>query len=94
VLLADDQALVRAGFRALLDAQDDIEVVAEADDREEAVQLARTLQPDIVLMDIRLPGMDGLQATPAIAGHDALKDVRLVILTTFDLDEYEWTSWW
>jgi DNA-binding NarL/FixJ family response regulator len=88
VLLADDQALVRAGFRALLDAQDDIEVVAEAADGEEAVTLARTLQPDIVLMDIRMPGRDGLQATRAIAGDAALKDVRVVILTTFDLDEY------
>ncbi len=88
VLLADDQALVRAGFRALLDAQDDIEVVAEAADGEEAVKLAGTLNPDIVLMDIRMPRMDGLQATRAIAGDDALKNVRVVILTTFDLDEY------
>jgi DNA-binding NarL/FixJ family response regulator len=88
VLLADDQALVRAGFRALLDAQDHIEVVAEAADGEEAVKLARTLQPDIVLMDIRMPGMDGLQATRAIASDDALKEVRVIILTTFDLDEY------
>ncbi len=88
VLLADDQALVRAGFRALLDAQDDIEVVAEAADGEEAVQLARTLEPDIVLMDIRMPGMDGLQATRAIASDEDLVDVRVVILTTFDLDEY------
>ncbi|MDP9223469.1 MAG: response regulator transcription factor [Actinomycetota bacterium] len=87
VLLADDQALVRAGFRALLDAQDDIEVIAEAGDGEEAVQLARTLKPDIVLMDIRMPGMDGLQATRVIA-DDALEGVRVVILTTFDLDEY------
>ena len=88
VMLADDQALVRAGFRALLDAQDDIEVVAEATDGEEAVRLARTHKPDIVLMDIRMPGMDGLQATRAIAADGALEDVRVVILTTFDLDEY------
>jgi DNA-binding NarL/FixJ family response regulator len=88
VLLADDQALVRAGFRALLDAQDDIEVLAEADEGEEALQLARKLKPDIVLMDIRMPGMDGLQATHAITADDALNDVRVVILTTFDLDEY------
>jgi DNA-binding NarL/FixJ family response regulator len=88
VLLADDQALVRAGFRALLDAQDDIEVVGEAADGEEAVQLARTLKPDIVLMDIRMPGMDGLQATRAVVADEVLDDVRVVILTTFDLDEY------
>jgi len=88
VLLADDQALVRGGFRALLDAQEDIEVVGEAADGEEAVSLARTLSPDVVLMDIRMPGMDGLQATRTIAGDEALKDVRVVILTTFDLDEY------
>ncbi len=88
VLLADDQALVRAGFRALLDAQDDIEVVGEAADGEEAVALTRTLEPDVVLMDIRMPGTDGLQATRAIVADDALEDVRVVILTTFDLDEY------
>jgi DNA-binding NarL/FixJ family response regulator len=88
VLIADDQALVRAGFRALLDAQDGIEVVAEATDGEEAVQLARALRPDIVLMDIRMPGTDGLQATRLISADDALEGVRVVILTTFDLDEY------
>jgi DNA-binding NarL/FixJ family response regulator len=88
VLIADDQALVRAGFRALLDAQDDIEVVAEATDGEEAVALARRLEPDVVLMDIRMPGMDGLQATRAIGEDVALQSVRVVILTTFDLDEY------
>jgi DNA-binding NarL/FixJ family response regulator len=88
VLLADDQALVRAGFRALLDAEDDIEVLAEAADGEEALRLARNLRPDIVLMDIRMPGMDGLRATRAIAAEDALNDVRVIILTTFDLDEY------
>jgi DNA-binding NarL/FixJ family response regulator len=88
VLLADDQALVRAGFRALLDAEDDIEVLAEAADGEEALRLARSLRPDIVLMDIRMPGMDGLRATRAVAAEDALNDVRVIILTTFDLDEY------
>ena len=88
VLLADDQDLVRAGFRALLDAQDDIEVVAEAGDGDEAVQLARRHRPDIVLMDIRLPGIDGLAATRAITADDRLTDVRIVILTTFELDEY------
>jgi DNA-binding NarL/FixJ family response regulator len=88
VLLADDQALVRAGFRALLDSQDDIEVLAEAEAGEEAVRLAREHNPDVVLMDIRMPGMDGLEATRAIADDDALNDVRVVILTTFDIDEY------
>jgi DNA-binding NarL/FixJ family response regulator len=88
VLLADDQALVRAGFRALLDAQDDIEVVGEAGDGDEAVQLARRHRPDIVLMDIRMPGTDGLAATRTITADDRLADVRIVILTTFELDEY------
>ncbi|HEX9355986.1 MAG TPA: response regulator transcription factor [Streptosporangiaceae bacterium] len=88
VLLADDQALVRAGFAALLDAQDDIQVIGEASDGEEAVRLARELNPDIVLMDIRMPGMDGLQATRLIAGDEELGALRVVILTTFELDEY------
>jgi DNA-binding NarL/FixJ family response regulator len=88
VLLVDDQALVRAGFRALLDAQDDVEVVGEAADGDEAVRLARRLGPDIVLMDIRMPGTDGLAATRSIVGDDRLRDVRIVILTTFELDEY------
>jgi DNA-binding NarL/FixJ family response regulator len=88
VLLADDQDLVRAGFRALLDAQDDIEVVGEAGDGDEAVQLARRHRPDIVLMDIRMPGTDGLAATRTIAADDQLADVRVVILTTFERDEY------
>lgn len=88
VLLADDQALVRAGFRALLDAQDDVDVVGEAGDGEEAVRLARRLAPDVVLMDIRMPGTDGLAATRAIAGDDRLAAVRIVVLTTFELDEY------
>lgn len=88
VVLADDQALVRAGFRALLDAQDDIEVVGEAGDGDEAVRLARQHRPDVVLMDIRMPGADGLAATRAITGDDRLADVRIVVLTTFELDEY------
>jgi DNA-binding NarL/FixJ family response regulator len=88
VLLADDQDLVRAGFRALLDAQDDLAVVGEAGDGEEAVQLARRHRPDIVLMDIRMPGSGGLAATRAIAADDGLAEVRIVILTTFELDEY------
>jgi DNA-binding NarL/FixJ family response regulator len=88
VLLADDQALVRGGFRALLDAEDDIEVVGEASDGEEALRLARERKPDVVLMDIRMPGVDGLAATRAIAEDERLAGVRVVILTTFDLDEY------
>jgi DNA-binding NarL/FixJ family response regulator len=88
VLLADDQALVRAGFAALLDAQDDIQVVGEASDGQEAVRLARELSPDVVLMDIRMPGLDGLQATRQIAGDEQLASLRVVILTTFELDEY------
>jgi DNA-binding NarL/FixJ family response regulator len=88
VLLADDQALVRAGFRALLDAQDDITVVGEASDGEEAVRLAARERPDVVLMDIRMPGTDGLVATRRIAGDERLAGAKVVILTTFDLDEY------
>src|SRR5207247_10502774 len=84
VLLADDQALVRGGFRALLDAQEDIEVVGEAGDGDEAVELATDLVPDVVLMDIRMPGVDGLEATKRIAADDRLAAVRLVILTTFE----------
>ena len=88
VVLADDQALVRAGFRALLDAQDDIEVVGEAGDGERAVGLATELTPDVVLMDIRMPGTDGLAATRRISADGDLADVWVVILTTFELDEY------
>jgi DNA-binding NarL/FixJ family response regulator len=88
VVLADDQALVRAGFRALLDAQDDIEVVGEAGDGEEAVRLATELTPDVVLMDVRMPGTDGLAATRRISADGHLAGVRVVILTTFELDEY------
>jgi DNA-binding NarL/FixJ family response regulator len=88
VLLADDQALLRAGFRALLDAQDDVRVVAEAASGAEAVQLAREYRPDVVLMDIRMPGLDGLEATRQITADPDLEAVKIVILTTFDLDEY------
>jgi DNA-binding NarL/FixJ family response regulator len=88
VLLAADQALVRAGFHALLQAQDGIEVVGEAGDGAEAIRLARETVPDVVLMDIRMPGLDGLAATRAIAGDEGLAEVHVVILTTFELDEY------
>jgi DNA-binding NarL/FixJ family response regulator len=88
VLLADDQVLVRAGFRVLLDAEPDIAVVGEADDGDAAVILAAELQPDVVLMDIRMPGVDGLEATRRIVADDRLDRTRILILTTFDLDEY------
>jgi DNA-binding NarL/FixJ family response regulator len=88
VVLADDQALVRAGFAALLDAQDDIQVVGEVGDGEEAVRLARELSPDVVLMDIRMPGLDGLQATRQLTRDERLASLRVVMLTTFELDEY------
>jgi DNA-binding NarL/FixJ family response regulator len=88
VLLADDQALVRAGFRALLNAEPDIEVVAEAADGLAAVRLTQQTEPDVVLMDIRMPGVDGLEATRRIAADPALAGTRVVILTTFELDEY------
>ena len=88
VLLADDQLLVRAGFRSLLDAQPDIEVVGEADDGSAAVRLTRELLPDVVLMDIRMPVLDGLAATRQISAETALGAVKVVVLTTFELDEY------
>jgi DNA-binding NarL/FixJ family response regulator len=88
VLLADDQALVRAGFRALIDVQPDLTVVGEASDGAHAVRLAVRERPDVVLMDIRMPGVDGLEATRRIVADPGCADVRIVILTTFDLDEY------
>ena len=88
VVIADDQVLVRAGFRALLDAQSDITVVGEAADGDEALRLALELRPDVMLMDIRMPGVDGLVATRRIAEDERLADVKVIILTTFDLDEY------
>lgn len=88
VELADDQALVRAGFHALLDAEPDISVIAEAADGETAVALARRHRPQVVLMDIRMPRVDGLQATAEITSDPDLDQTRVVVLTTFELDEY------
>ncbi|GAA0586596.1 response regulator [Actinomadura livida] len=88
VLLADDQTLVRAGFRSILEGEDDVEVVAEAGDGEQAVRRAALLRPDVVLMDVRMPVLDGLEATRLITADPALHAVRVVILTTFDLDDY------
>lgn len=88
VLLVDDQTLVRAGFRALLDSEPGIEVVGEAVDGRQAIDLARRLRPDIVLMDIRMPQVDGLEATRVITADPELAATRIVVLTTFELDEY------
>lgn len=88
VLLADDQILVRAGFRALLAAQPDVEVVGEAADGEQALGMVREQRPDVVLMDIRMPLLDGLAATRRITEDPALGAVKVVMLTTFELDEY------
>ena len=92
VVLADDQALIRGGLRALIDAQDDLAVVGEASDGAEAVSVVREHVPDVVLMDIRMPEVDGLEATRRIAADDRLDGVRVVILTTFELDEYVFES--
>jgi DNA-binding NarL/FixJ family response regulator len=88
VLLADDQALIRAGFRVLVDSVDDMQVVGEATDGAQAVELARRECADVVLMDIRMPVMDGLEATRRIAADDDLAGVKVIILTTFESDEY------
>jgi len=88
VLVADDQTLVRAGFRVLVDSAPDQEVVGEAGNGREAVELARSARPDVVLMDIRMPVLDGLEATRRIVADELLAGVRVLVLTTFDLDEY------
>jgi DNA-binding NarL/FixJ family response regulator len=88
VVLADDQALVRAGFRMLLEVEPDIEVVGEADDGARAVELVQALRPDVVLMDVRMPGVDGLAALRAIGEAPELGAVKVLVLTTFELDEY------
>ena len=88
VLLADDQALLRQTFRILLDSCEDIEVVGEAADGREAVERTRALRPDVVVMDIRMPGTDGLAATTEICADEELSDTRVLILTTFEIDEY------
>jgi DNA-binding NarL/FixJ family response regulator len=88
VLLADDQAMIRGGLRLILEDQPDITVVGEAADGAEAVRLARLLRPDVCLVDIRMPGLDGLEVTRALAGPGVPDPLRVVIVTTFDLDEY------
>ena len=87
VLIADDQALVRAGFRMILEAEEDMEVVGEAADGREAVAEARRLRPDVVLMDVRMPEVDGIEATRRLLGEDGA-EAKIVMLTTFDMDEY------
>jgi DNA-binding NarL/FixJ family response regulator len=88
VVVADDQALFRAGFRVLLEPEDDLELVGEAGDGAAALELVRRARPDVVLMDVRMPGMDGIEATRAIAADERLAGVRVVILTTYELDDY------
>ncbi len=88
VLLADDQALIRAGFRVLLEAADDLVVVGEAVNGEQAIEFARAERPDVILMDIRMPGTDGLAATVQIAADAALAGTKIIILTTYETDEY------
>ena len=88
VLIADDQELVRTGLRMILDAESDIEVIGEAADGAEAIELARQLRPDVCLFDIRMPRLDGIEATKALAGPGVSDPMAIVIITTFDLDEY------
>jgi len=88
ILMADDQALMRTGFRMIMEAEPDLEVVGEAADGLQAVELANRQRPDVVLMDIRMPRMDGVEATRRLAGPDVPDPLRVLVLTTFDLDEY------
>ncbi|WP_260684031.1 response regulator transcription factor [Rhodococcus sp. KBS0724] len=90
VLLVDDQALIRAGFRMILEETDEIDIVGEAQDGVEAVRLSAELNPDVILMDIRMPGLDGIEATRQIMTRDA--SARVLVLTTFDLDEYAFSA--
>lgn len=92
VLIADDQQLVRAGFRVLVDSEKDMEVVGEADNGREAVSRARTTHPDVVLMDVRMPEMNGIDATAAICNDPDLGSTRVLILTTFDIDDYVYAA--
>jgi DNA-binding NarL/FixJ family response regulator len=88
VLIADDQALVRTGFRMILDAEDDIEVAGEAADGLEAISAAKSERPDVILMDVRMPNMNGIEATRQLVDKDDVEPIRVLILTTFDIDEY------
>ena len=90
VLIADDQALVRSGFRLIVETRPDLEVVGEAEDGEDAVRLARELEPDVILMDVRMPGVDGIEATRRIVAAGSA--ARILVLTTFDLDEYVYAA--
>ncbi|MFI5912373.1 response regulator [Dactylosporangium sp. NPDC051541] len=92
VLIADDQAMVRGGLRLILEDQDDIEVVAEAADGVEAIEAARRLRPDVCLVDIRMPRLDGLEVTRALAGPAVPAPLRVIVVTTFDLDEYVYAA--
>jgi DNA-binding NarL/FixJ family response regulator len=92
VLIADDQPLVRAGFRMIIDSEDDLTIVGEAENGRDAVDQAQRLRPDVVLMDIRMPELDGVEATRRLAGPETPDPVKVLVLTTFDLDEYVYES--